>query len=54
MSSAIAANKAEPLAIATAVATEKMIDRSIVIEAMEEAIQKSARNRYGEIGRAHV
>jgi N utilization substance protein A len=24
-----------------------MIDKSIVIEAMEEAIQKSARNRYG-------
>ena len=47
MSSAIAANKAELLAIATAVATEKMIDRAIVIEAMEEAIQKSARNRYG-------
>src|SRR5690349_797018 len=47
MSSAIAANKAELLAIANAVATEKMIDKAIVIEAMEEAIQKSARNRYG-------
>ena len=45
--SAISANKAELLAIANAVATEKMIDKSIVIEAMEEAIQKSARNRYG-------
>ena len=47
MASAIAANKAELIAIANAVATEKMIDKSIVIEAMEEAIQKSARNRYG-------
>ncbi len=47
MSSAISANKAELLAIANAVATEKMIDKAIVIEAMEEAIQKSARSRYG-------
>ena len=47
MASPIAANKAELIAIANAVATEKMIDKSIVIEAMEEAIQKSARNRYG-------
>ena len=47
MASAISANRAELLAIATAVASEKMIDKSIVIEAMEEAIQKSARNRYG-------
>ncbi|KAJ8137659.1 hypothetical protein OY671_009128, partial [Metschnikowia pulcherrima] len=45
--SAISANRAESLAIANAVATEKMIDKTIVIEAMEEAIQKSARNRYG-------
>jgi N utilization substance protein A len=47
MASAISANKAELLAIANSVATEKMIDKAIVIEAMEEAIQKSARNRYG-------
>ncbi len=47
MASAISANKAELLAIATSVATEKMIDRAIVIEAMEEAIQKAARARYG-------
>ena len=47
MASAISANRAELLAIATSVATEKMIDKSIVIEAMEEAIQKSARSRYG-------
>src|ERR1043166_10071734 len=47
MASAISANKAELLAIANSVAAEKMIDKAIVIEAMEEAIQKSARNRYG-------
>ena len=47
MASPISANKAELLAIATAVATEKMIDKAIVIEAMEEAIQKAARARYG-------
>ena len=43
----VCANRAELLAIANAVASEKMIDKAIVIEAMEEAIQKSARNRYG-------
>ena len=47
--SAISANKAELLAIANAVASEKMIDKSIVIEAMEEAIQKSARNSFMKI-----
>jgi hypothetical protein len=47
MASPISANKAELLAIATSVATEKMIDKAIVIEAMEEAIQKAARSRYG-------
>ncbi len=47
MATAISANRAELLAIANSVASEKMIDKSIVIEAMEEAIQKSARNRYG-------
>ena len=47
MATPISANKAELLAIATAVASEKMIDKAIVIEAMEEAIQKAARARYG-------
>ena len=47
MASPISANRADLLAIATSVATEKMIDKAIVIEAMEEAIQKSARSRYG-------
>ncbi|MFX9042582.1 NusA N-terminal domain-containing protein, partial [Acinetobacter baumannii] len=35
------------LQIADAVAREKSIDRKIVIEAMEEAIQKAAKSRYG-------
>jgi len=44
---AITANRAELLAIADAVAREKLIDREIVIEAMEDAIQRAARARYG-------
>jgi len=47
MANTIAANKAELLAIANAVAAEKMIDKDIVIEALEEAIQRAARARYG-------
>ena len=43
----VSANKLELLQIADAVAREKMIDRMIVIEAMEEAIQKAARSKYG-------
>jgi N utilization substance protein A len=46
-SGAVSANKAELLAIADAVAREKLIDRGIVIEAMEDAIQRAARARYG-------
>ena len=41
------ANRAELIAIANSVASEKMIDRAIVIEAMEDAIQRAAKNRYG-------
>ncbi|MFB0613671.1 transcription termination factor NusA [Aurantiacibacter poecillastricola] len=48
MASPISANKAELLAIANSVASEKMIDKTIVIEAMEEAIQKAARARFGQ------
>ncbi|AXS42362.1 transcription termination factor NusA [Breoghania sp. L-A4] len=44
---AISANRLELLQIADAVAREKVIDREIVIEAMEDAIQKAARSRYG-------
>ncbi|QXQ06537.1 transcription termination factor NusA [Sphingosinicellaceae bacterium] len=43
----VTANRAELIAIADAVAREKLIDRMIVIEAMEEAIQRAARSRYG-------
>ena len=45
---AVSANKLELLQIADAVAREKQIERSIVIEAMEDAIQKAARARYGQ------
>ena len=44
---AVSANKLELLQIADAVAREKTIDRGIVISAMEDAIQKAARSRYG-------
>jgi len=44
---ALTANRAELLAIADAVAREKSIDRAIVVEAMEDAIQRAARARYG-------
>ena len=47
MATAISANRAELLAIANSVASEKMIDKGIVIEAIEEAIQRAARARYG-------
>jgi N utilization substance protein A len=43
----ISANKLELLQIADAVAREKAIDRKIVLGAMEEAIAKAARSRYG-------
>ena len=47
MATAVSANKAELIAIADAVAREKLIDKGIVIEAMEDAIQRAARARYG-------
>ena len=43
----ISANRLELLQIAEAVAREKSIDKEVVIEAIEEAIQKGARSRYG-------
>ena len=43
----VSANRLELLQIANAVAQEKNIDREIVIEAIEEAIQKGAKSRYG-------
>ena len=47
MNIGVSANKTEMLAIARAVAHEKSIDERIVIEAIEEAIEKAARSRYG-------
>ena len=43
----ISANRLELLQIADAVAREKSIDRKIVLQAMEDAIQKAAKSRYG-------
>ena len=44
----VSANKIEILRIAEAVAQEKMIDKNIVISALEEAIAKAAKSNYGE------
>ncbi len=44
---AVSANRLELLQIADAVAREKAIDKEIVLSAMEEAIQRAARSRYG-------
>ncbi|MDA7948020.1 MAG: transcription termination factor NusA [Hyphomicrobiaceae bacterium] len=43
----VSANRLELLQIADSVAREKSIDRTIVIAAMEDAIQKAAKSRYG-------
>ena len=43
----VSANRLELLQIADAVAREKSIDRQIVIAAMEDAIAKASRSRYG-------
>ncbi len=45
--SGVSANRLELLQIADAVARDKSIDKSIVISAMEDAIQKAAKTRYG-------
>ncbi|MBU6156571.1 MAG: transcription termination/antitermination protein NusA [Alphaproteobacteria bacterium] len=45
---AVSANRLELLQIADAVAREKSIDKQIVISAMEEAIMKAAKSRYGQ------
>jgi len=47
MAIGIAANRLELLQIADAVAREKSIDKSVVIHAMEEAMQRAAKSRYG-------
>lgn len=45
---AVTANKIELMQIADAVAREKSIDKMIVIEAMEDALSRAARSRYGQ------
>tara|TARA_R100000005_G_scaffold96636_1_gene85390 strand:- start:14250 stop:15815 length:1566 start_codon:yes stop_codon:yes gene_type:complete len=47
MENAASLNRLELLQVADAVAREKVIDRDIVLSAMEEAIQKAARAKYG-------
>jgi len=43
----VSANRMELLQIVDAVAREKVIDHEVVLGAMEEAIQKAAKSRYG-------
>jgi len=44
---AVSANRLELLQIADSVAREKSIEREVVLGAMEDAIQRAARSRYG-------
>ncbi|MEL6783445.1 MAG: transcription termination factor NusA, partial [Pseudomonadota bacterium] len=44
---AVSANRLELMQIADAVAREKSIDKSIVLNAMADAIEKAAKSRYG-------
>ena len=48
MVEAVSANRLELLQIADAVAREKSIEKSLVIDAMEDAIQRAAKLRYGQ------
>ncbi len=45
---AVSANRLELLQIADAVAREKSIPREVVLESMEDALQRAARSRYGQ------
>ena len=47
MATGISANRLELLQIADAVAREKSIDKEVVISAMEEAMQRAAKSRFG-------
>jgi transcription termination/antitermination protein NusA len=47
MTIGVSANRLELLQIADAVAREKSIEKSVVIHAMEEALQRAAKSRYG-------
>ncbi len=44
---AVSANRLEILQIAESVAREKGIEKEIVLNSMEHAMQKAARSRYG-------
>ncbi len=44
----VSANRLELLQIADAVARDKAIDKKVVLQAMEDAIQRAARSRYGQ------
>ena len=44
---AVSANRLELLQIANSVAEEKVIDREIVISALEDAVERAAHSRYG-------
>ena len=54
MEAATSLNRLELLQVADAVAREKSIERDIVLLAMEEAIQKAARSRYGAENDIHA
>jgi transcription termination/antitermination protein NusA len=51
---AVSANRLELLQIADAVAREKSIDKSVVLAAMAEAIQRAAKSRYGAENNIHA
>jgi N utilization substance protein A len=54
MATGVAANKLELLQIADAVAREKSIDKAVVLHAMEDAMQRAAKSRYGSENEIHV
>ena len=45
---AVSANRLELLQIANSVAEEKVIDREVVIAALEDAVERAAHSRYGQ------
>ena len=50
----VSANKIEILRIAETIAQEKMIEKEIVISALEEAISKAAKSNYGAVYYTHL
>ena len=47
-------DKLELLRIAEAVANEKSIDKEVIIDSMEQAIQKAAKTRFGSDKRSYL